>query len=241
VLLFSEPSGGEGTYSYSWMDNGVNVNNSPIFSASPMETTNYVLEVTDGCGVKETADVLFTVTTPVLQLEMSPEQTVCPDEATDLFVTASSGLGDYTYYWHHSAETTSNVTVKPEYSSNYKVSVEDGCHSYHIDGITTVNVIRPNANFSLLSNNPMVGLPVYFQNHSTASVAWSWTFDNFETSSSNAPSTVYDVWGWHDVELVAINEIGCTDTVVKTIYIKPEFYFYAPNTFTPDADEFNPV
>jgi gliding motility-associated-like protein len=241
VLLFSEPSGGEGTYSYSWMDNGVNVNNSPIYSASPMQTTNYTLQVTDGCGVIETADLLFTVTTPVLKIEMSPEQTVCPKETTEVSVTASSGLGNYTYYWHHSAETSSSVIVKPENSTNYTVSVEDGCHSYNIDGLTTVNVIRPNANFSLLSNNPMVGLPVYFQNHSTASVAWNWTFDDFETSSSIAPSTVYDVWGWHDVELVAINDIGCTDTVVKTIYIKPEFYFYAPNTFTPDADEFNPV
>lgn len=241
VLLFAEPAGGEGTYSYSWTDNGVNLNNSPLFSASPMETTNFVLNVTDGCGTEATEDVLFTVTTPVLQIEMSPDQIVCPNQPTDISVTASSGLGGYTYNWHHSAETTSQVTVKPEHSTNYTVSVEDGCHTYHIDGVTTVNVIRPNANFSMLSNNPMVGLPVYFQNHSTGSVAWNWTFDNFEMSSSNAPSTVYDVWGWHDVELVAINEIGCTDTVVKTIYIKPEFYFYAPNTFTPDADEFNPV
>ena len=34
VLLFSEPSGGEGTFSYSWIENGVSVNNSPIYSAS---------------------------------------------------------------------------------------------------------------------------------------------------------------------------------------------------------------
>ena len=39
--------------------------------------------------------------------------------------------------------------------------------------------------------------------------------------------------------MVAINEIGCTDTIVRTIYIKPEFYFYAPNAFTPDGDVFN--
>lgn len=239
VLLSAEPSGGEGTFTYSWMDNGVNVNNSPLFLASPMATTNYVLKVTDGCGVEAEEELLFTVTTPVLQLEMSPDQIVCPNQETEISVTASSGLGGYTYLWHHSQETTSSVMVKPPNSTNYTVSVEDGCHTYHIDGTTTVEVIKPNANFSLLSNNAMVGLPVYFQNHSTGSVAWNWKFDNETTSISNAPNTTFSEWGWHEVELVAINEIGCTDTISKTIYIKPEFYFYAPNTFTPDADRFN--
>jgi len=34
-------------------------------------------------------------------------------------------------------------------------------------------------------------------------------------------------------------KIGCTDTLNRTIYIKPEYYFYAPNAFTPDGDRFN--
>jgi len=148
-------------------------------------------------------------------------------------------LGDYTYYWHYSAETTSNVMVGPSVTTNYTVSVEDGCHTYHVDGTTKVKVIRPHASFSVLTNNAMVGLPVYFQNHSDGSVAWNWTFDNHDSSTSNAPNTTFDLWGWHEVRLVAINEIGCTDTLLKTIYIKPEFYFYAPNTFTPDANTFN--
>jgi len=241
VLLSSEATGGEGTFSYTWIANGVTLNNSPIYLASPMVTTNYTLKVIDGCGSITTKDILFTVTTPVLQLEMSPEQLICPGDPTEIFVTASNGLGDYTYYWHHSAETIANVIVKPNYTTNYIVSVEDGCHTYHIDGVAVVNVIRPHASFSVLSNNAMVGLPVYFQNNSTGSIAWNWTFDNHEVSTSHAPNTTYDIWGWHEVELVAINEIGCTDTLLKTIYIKPEFYFYAPNTFTPDSDALNSV
>ena len=43
----------------------------------------------------------------------------------------------------------------------------------------------------------------------------------------------------YDVTLIAYNEIGCSDTAVKQIYIKPEFYFYAPNAFTPDGNRFN--
>ena len=32
---------------------------------------------------------------------------------------------------------------------------------------------------------------------------------------------------------------GCTDTIYKNIYIKPEFTFYIPNTFTPANDGLN--
>ena len=78
-----------------------------------MVTTNYMLEVTDGCGTIGTNEVLLTVTTPVLIIEMSPDTLICPGAPAEVFVTASSGLGDYTYFWNHSAETVANVYVKP--------------------------------------------------------------------------------------------------------------------------------
>lgn len=239
VLISSEASGGEGTYSYNWTNEGEVIGSTANITVSPMVTTEYTVKVTDGCGATTSKSLEFTVTTPVLYLEMSPDQLICPGDTTEVSVEAFSGLGDYTYYWYHSGETTSAVDVSPNVSTNYTVAVEDGCHTYHIDGTTLVKVVRPNASFNTLTNEPMENLPVYFQNTSTGSVAWEWDFFNGETSTMHSPGTTYSDWGWHDVELVAINEIGCTDTVVKTIYIKPEFYFYAPNAFTPDGNQFN--
>jgi gliding motility-associated-like protein len=37
---------------------------------------------------------------------------------------------------------------------------------------------------------------------------------------------------------VATNEFGCRDTSYRNLYIEP-FVIYAPNTFTPDGNEFN--
>jgi gliding motility-associated-like protein len=204
-----------------------------------MSTTTYTVQVSDACGATTEKDILFTVTTPVLTIEMSPEQLICPGDTAQVWVEAFGGLGDFTYEWHHSAETTSNITVKPNIITLYTVSVEDGCHTYSIEGETKVNVIRPHASFNVLTNEPMEGLPVFFQNTSDGSVAWNWDFNNHDQSSLNSPSTTYNEWGWHEVQLVAINEIGCTDTLLRTIFIKPEFYFYAPNAFTPDGDRFN--
>lgn len=239
VVLISEPYGGEGTYTYEWFDDGTLFSASPFIYISPMVTTTYTLVVTDGCGNQITKEITVTVIASVLELEMSPDQLICPGDTVDLWVIATEGLGDYTYYWMHSGETTSSVLVSPDRTTTYTVSVEDACHTYDIKGETKVEVIRPHANFNVLSNNPMEGLLVSFQNTSTNSVAWDWDLGNGEFSTMHSPSSTYSPWGWYEITLVAFNEMGCTDTISKPLYIKPEFYFYAPNAFTPDDGRFN--
>jgi len=239
VLLASEASGGANDFIYQWTESGNVISNTATYLASPLETTTYTVLVTDGCGVTSQKDIIFTVLTPLLTIEMSPDQLMCPGDSTNIWVEAAGGLGDFTYNWHHSNETTATVQVKPQHSTIYTVSVEDGCQSYTITGQTEVKVVRPHASFGVLTTEPMEGLPIYFQNTSDGSVAWNWDFNNHDLSTMHSPNTVYDTFGWHDVQLVAINEIGCRDTIIRTIYIKPEFYFYAPNAFTPDDDNYN--
>lgn len=239
LVLYAEATGGEGSFSYTWTDGTTTLSTSSTVNVSPMVTTTYTVFIEDGCGSPIQTDVTVTVLASVLELVMSPDVLICPGDTANIFVIASEGLGNYTYYWHHSGQTTPAVTVSPDYTKIYTVSVEDDCHTYHIDGQVVVKVIRPNANFAVLTNEPMVDLPVSFENLSEGGVTYWWDLDNGETSVMNSPVTTYGHWGWYNVTLVAYNEIGCTDTVTKPIYIKPEFYFYAPNTFTPNADRFN--
>ncbi len=239
VTLFAEAQAGEGSFSYEWTENGALIGSGPTLNVHPMESTTYTVTATDGCGAFISSDVIFTVETPVLTFIMSPDQLVCPGDTAEIWVQAFGGLGDFTYYWYHSGDTTSNVFVSPERSTTYTVAIEDGCHTYHLDGQTTVNLTRPFASFNTLTTEPMQGLPVFFQNNSDGSVAWEWNFNNGETSTQYSPGTTYNEWGWQEVELVAINEIGCTDTLRRMVYIKPEFYIYIPNTFTPDNNRLN--
>jgi len=239
VQLFAEAQNGEGMFTYIWEENGNTIGNSPVINVSPMTTTTYTVTATDGCGATISDDVVFTVTTPVLTFTLSPDQLICPGDTTTIWAEAQGGLGDFTYYWYSTGETTNEITVSPQSTTTYTVAIEDGCHTYYLDGETTVNVIRPFASFNVLTSEPMQGLPVSFQNNSDGSVAWIWDFNNGETSTQHSPNTTYNEWGWQEVELVAINEIGCTDTLRRMVYIKPEFYVYIPNTFTPDQNRFN--
>lgn len=239
VLLAAEATGGQGTFTYQWIENNEIIGTNPAQEVSPMTTRPYTVKAIDGCNQVIEKDILFTVITPVLTIEMSPTQLVCPYDPTEISVEAFGGLGDFTYLWEHSGETQPAVIVTPNESTTYSVAVQDGCLTYYIYGETTVNVIKPTANFNVLSSNPMENLPVSFQNTSDGSVAWEWDFNNGDYSEKHSPNTTYTDWGIQNVELVAINEIGCKDTIVKQIYIKPEFHFYAPNAFTPDGNRFN--
>ncbi len=239
VTLFVQGIGGDGDYSYAWTQDGNSFGSGSNKLVAPLETTTYNITVTDGCNETTDEDVVITVLTPVLTIAIDPEQIICDGDEAELEVVANGGLGDFTYLWPHSGETTSKVTVKPEHTTDYMVHVGDGCGTYTIPGKTKVRVTKPRASFSVLSSDPTEGLPVFFKNNSKGSVSWEWDFGNGETSTGIGPSTIYRPWGHYEVELVAISEIGCTDTIRKTIFIKPEFYFYAPNAFTPDNNRFN--
>jgi len=239
LILASEATGGEGTFTYTWMDGTTVIGTNPTINVSPMVTTIYTVLIEDGCGYPVTSYITVTVIASVLELQMSPDILICPGDTAEIFVIASQGLGNYTYYWFHSAETTSNVFVSPNYTKTYTVSVEDDCHTYDIQGQTIVHVVRPHANFDILTQKPVEDLLVSFQNTTDGGVTYLWDLGNLQTSTLHSPGTTYDKWGWYNVTLVAYNEIGCTDTITKPIYIHPEFYFYAPNAFTPDGNSFN--
>jgi len=60
----------------------------------------------------------------------------------------------------------------------------------------------------------------------TTITLWEWDFGDFTTSGLTDPTHTYTPGGSYDVELVVTNSVGCTDTIVKTIFIETQ----------PDAD-----
>jgi gliding motility-associated-like protein len=49
----------------------------------------------------------------------------------------------------------------------------------------------------------------------------------------------YDSAGYFDALMVATNQFQCSDTAIYRIYVRPEFTFYVPNSFTLNADGMN--
>ncbi len=77
---------------------------------------------------------------------------------------------------------------------------------------------------------------VEFNNESQESEAWEWRFNEHDYSSKEHPSFEFVDTGIYEVQLVSFHANGCTDTIKKTLNIKPLDFFYFPNAFTPNFD-----
>lgn len=238
--LVGTPSGGAGAYTYVWTNAaGEEIGNDSIVNVLPPATTSYTITVTDQCGEEEVATINYTILSPPLVLTMSPDPTICPGDSVVISVTATGGYGAYAYIWPHSNDTVPVVTVNPQITTTYLVIVSDECKTFTVEGRVTVNVIKPNADFTISSHTLFEDLPITFQNLSTGGVSYTWEFGDGQTSVLVHPNNTYDLPGTYYITLVATNYLGCKDTVRKPITIQEEYWIYVPNTFTPDENQYN--
>jgi gliding motility-associated-like protein len=103
----------------------------------------------------------------------------------------------------------------------------------------------PYADF-VFSANPTTELETMVEvlNNSSSNVV-TWNYQS-PGSVPNASSEVNPTFWFepgvinaYDVQLIVESDHGCFDTVVKTLNVVPAITFFAPNTFTPNGDEFN--
>ena len=199
------------------------------------------MNVSDECGTFATDTVHFTVNSPPLELTVSPTVYLCPGDSTLVSVSASGGFGSYYYYWPHSGDTTNQVWVTPFSTSNYQVQVSDDCQTFNVSGSIQVVVVKPDANFTIVSDPVVENLPISFQNLTTNGYVYEWYFGDGGYSEDVHPSHTYDEPGIYEVTLVATDSKGCIDSITLPIQVFKEFYIYIPNAFIPDGDRFNEV
>lgn len=239
--LFSYATGGTGIYSYKWtLANGSTVGNMDFLTVSPPNgITVYKIEVTDECGEKDSAEVIYHVTSPVLELTTSPDTIICPFDPAQLSVSSTGGWGNHYYLWEKTQDTTTQITVNPGKTTYYPIRVWDDCGTFFVRDSILVKVVKPQASFYIISNNVTIGLPVTFHNTTINGSTYQWSFGDGNNSVLIHPNNTYTEPGFYDVELIATDDRGCIDTIVKAVEIRDEVYLYAPNAFTPDSDRYN--
>ncbi len=134
ALVTAAASGGSGPYKYEW-DWGYT---RPSFIAQPKVTTTYHVTVTDSINATATGSIKITVTTSKLSASITADpQTVQEGGSSALTVSASGGVSPYTYKWS-TGETTESITVTPNTSTQYSVTVKDAS-GQQVIATTTVN------------------------------------------------------------------------------------------------------
>lgn len=240
ATLEANATGGSGIYTYVWSSPGnPNMGTGPTLEVIPSTTTTYTITVSDNCGNVTSEDIVYTITSPPLVLDITPDVEICPGDSSYIEVFPTGGYGQYFYLWPHSGETTAGVWVQPGETTTYEVIVSDECQTFTVEAYSTVTVVAPTADFTTTSTVFFNNLPITFENQSQNAVSYIWDFGDGNTDTFPHPSNTYEQPGTYNITLIAIDEKGCTDTIVKPINIEEEWYIYIPNTFTPDGDRFN--
>lgn len=220
--------------------------------ANPAVTTDYIVTITDGC--ESTPLVMQTnirvAPLPVPQYEiLDPLQ--CEPAIFHVVNTTDPTMSQYNYWLvNNQGQYLNEDTIATEefwagtYDIQMIITSFEGCvDSLTFDDALTV-IPKPVANFQY-SPNPiyMFNTDVFFVNSSFNGYTYEWYFEEGypENSTQENVQVKYPdgVTGTYDVTLITTSELGCTDTITKEVIVLPEIVIYAPNTFTPDGDEFN--
>ena len=216
ATLGVQASGGSGQYTYSWTINNVLSGTTDSLLVNPGSSSIYLITVTDNCGNTIQDSISYTILSPPLVLQMNGPFQICPGDSVDLLVSATGGYGNYYYNWSTSA-TTPQITVAPQNSTSYFVQVSDECQTFSVTAVALVQVVKPLANFYIMSQDPMQGLPVQFENASLNAWSYTWAFGDGNGSFLVNPIHTYTQPGSYEITLIATNQEGCIDSISKWI------------------------
>jgi gliding motility-associated-like protein len=244
AIVDVDVSGGNGGPYYMTLQTG-DVVPSP-FTVYPEETTMYYITLHDECGSPTVTDSIEIIVMPEPENNFVSDRVEgCPPLAVS-FNELNEDQGN-SYEWSfgdNGFAYTKNPTHIYENEGNYSVSLTVtspfGCENTR----STENMIEvfpaPVADFYTDFNNVSVLDPeISFVSISENADSTFWFFGDGDSSLMAKPNHIFDGIGEYEVMLIAETEMGCRDTVVKTVRVKDEFTFYAPTAFTPNGDKDN--
>lgn len=225
------------TWNWTFGDGGTSNSKNPIHTYTLPGIYNVTLTVTSNLGCSDLYSdsvQVFKAPLPVISANYG-----CITEPVTLINTEDSlNLSGSTFNWSFGDGTTSQA-ISPTHiyqiPGHYTITLEvinpAGCRA-----TTTTDVdIYPAPDASFTANNGCAGTQVQFTNTSTISsgtiVGYQWYFGDSTTSALANPSHTFTTPGTYTVTLIAISDLGCTDTISQqiTIYYLPVANFVNMN------------
>jgi gliding motility-associated-like protein len=253
ALMTANAAGGNGgPYSFNWSTLATGTGASHSINESPLVTTNYLVEVSDGCETTHLfLDMDLTVSPLPNPLFTILVDSICEEAIFELYNTTDPGMVQTSVWQISDGQVYTNLdTIQTNEMSDgiYDVSLTitspDGCVNTLIVNDALWSMPRPTANFRYSPTTiTALSTTVTMENLSIGNYSSYWIMEsaNPAVSSSPAPTTIFPegVVANYTVQLIAETNFGCTDTMRQLVQVTPEVILYAPNSFTPDNDEFN--
>lgn len=257
LLLTAAGIGGSTPYTFTWKENGQVIGQGTSITVDPEHTnTTYCVELTEVCG-SPMADSCMVITfpTPIPPMLTPDKFKDCrPGEFT--LSNTSPNVGevattfiDFGNYTNATVLNGDTVSVIYDKVGTYTLTVVNTSIYGCVYDTVLVNFLEvtpePTAKF-YVAGNPSTVYETALQVHDLSSPdvkQWEWVspYSIPTYSSDQNPKLVFPegVEGVYPVTLIVTSGQGCTDTLTLNVIIEDDILFYAPNTFTPDGDEFN--
>jgi len=147
----------------------------------------------------------------------------CSNPTTVTFRDTSQGA--QSWFWDFGDGTTSNlqspVHTFPAQSSYTVTLVVTNATTGCVDSLKrTLPIGQPNAGFTADTLVGCAPFTVSFRDTSVFASSWSWSFGDGGTSTLQNPSRTYADTGLYTVRLVINPGAACSDSIVKTSYIR---------------------
>ncbi len=205
---------------------------------NPLETTQYCVEVTDYCETQTLLECLTVTVNQYPELEANAEIVyLCEDIEEELCVLVDGGEGDYDFNWSNG----SNDSCIFDFNNNYSVIVTDGCDEEVVVNTEIYLDEAPEPYFEFLTI-PHLDMGIEFNNYTPEmdGLSYQWSFDDGFYSSQEEPVHQFTSAEDYGVTLGVTTAIaGCYKEYQEYIPVRPLYYFYAPNAFTPNNDQKN--
>ena len=249
INLNSSVTGGLSPYSFNWINNGQIFSTSQSTNYSPTGQDQIFLQVNDACETPmDSVEINFT---PYAMPNINPivsDTLLCFPGEINLSFAQDPLIQNWSWQLGDGNTIQNQNPLTYAYNQNgiFNVSLSYQTIDNCLDTNTNIElevIENPIADFTFNSDITEFSTQVLFNNNSRFADYSQWTFENAQPSTSTLehPTTNFEEGeiGEYIIELLAFNNIGCTDTLLKTIRIAPEFSLFAPNAFTPNGDQSN--
>ena len=209
-------------------------------------TVKLTLTDTAYCNAPETLTKVISIA-PLVVAQFNTPPTGCVPYAAQFTNTSTAGQ---TFNWNFGDGGTSTAT-NPVHVYNtpgsYTITlIANDPNTCNLADTTTstINVFPiPVSNFSFTPDPPVENTPTSFNNlASPDAVNFKWLFgdgDSLKTLSRLPVNHQYNATGTYNACLIAINSVGCADTLCQNVRAIVAAAVDVPNAFTPQSGDVN--
>lgn len=232
--------------SYNFTTTGGNIVSQNSNTATVDAAGIYTVTVTGDNGCTDTQDITVTMDTvsPTVLIN-TPDTLNC--NVTNTFVDASSSIStNGTYSWTTTdgsiiaGANTSLLNAGSAGTYTLTITNDNGCSSS--SDMTVQNAPAPIADFTATPESGVIPLDVSTTNNSSGNgLSYFWDMGDGTTATTFEPGNTYEEMGTYTIELIVIDQFGCSDTADVIIDASGEYSIIIPNIFTPNGDDDNDI